>query len=693
MSHDSITERRSSREKKESQRTVEAKNDEWIMRHIRFDRPRDQTRPSRPKPEPCPIVHSVDTHLLEEPSKSGLQFQSPKSRAALNGKKPGDDSVHPTASGENRPETSEHTKDTKKRNNNKKIDTEVFVAAASPRPKRPSPSNTKPQNTEHHHQPRASPSSRSDSRSHSSSESPSPSVTYVMPEVIPVLSNDVLSDPSISATAVWTGDASASPPPYSAYLHPANHQRTFYSGVSINGVDFNIFDHVLIARRSGARPEAVARIVSLFDEFSEKKVILEWFYRKADLLCHLNSLKIAEDKGRSPTIMDCDDPDEDPSKPRKKRGRPPKKRRQNLEESLVTTKVAVDYEIFNSTRPFLTISCIAALGSPCTVDHTSNPHVPALHPPDDLPHGTKYFFYRRSFDHKTCSLTLCKVRSTLPVQLQQSGSPKLSASAASLISPGTSSASSRSRSGSLNSSQNGVFSTKMDDFIPPKFSEISDEWTRSKQGPSPKQRKLEEVDQHLSHCLPPLAHGSDHVIVPTSMTDPYDFTVPTGLNSSFSDPRDNEIGILRSRVHQMQMTIDELRSTIRSMQRYIYHSPEHSPAVINPNQTRELDGTVIPEQLHLDLPQVDHMDFTDHRSHSQFEEEGHDSPMDEMSHSSEISPGLSHVGVLGNDSYSSSRTVSPVNDEVIGVGLPSSDHLQPEFTSAFFVPESVIEAS
>lgn len=328
---------------------------------------------------------------------------------------------------------------------------------------------------------RASPSSSFDRSAPLSPSSDDIAANYsklIAAELIPSSVPIMVEDESATQSAVWIGDASIEPPAYiSAILPtvaPTELTRHYFPSVSLGGVEYQMFDHVEVRIASGngvdhltppgasnplrssmmhspSNVEAgIARIVAMFEEVSGRRfVFLEWYYRKSDVLSHLLAMKSYEEVVRNPpsspsgSISSLSGEEEKVRTPR--RGRPPKKRRGNIEESLALLETTLDHEIFNAPKPHYTLVPLGAIAAPCFVEHiplhlsasaaaaaaaaaAASDLSPASEPPKESDDGglndPHRYIYRRTYEYKTCYLPGCKARSnvTAPTLSQTAGS-------------------------------------------------------------------------------------------------------------------------------------------------------------------------------------------------------------------------------------------------------------------------------
>lgn len=316
---------------------------------------------------------------------------------------------------------------------------------------------------------RASPSSSYDRTAPLSPSSDDIAANYsklITAELIPSAVPLMVEDESLSQSAVWIGDASTEPPAYiSAILPsvaPTDYMRHFYPCVSLAGAEYQIFDHIEVRMSPGALSDhpniahssnplrsslmnsptsaepGIARIVALFEEPSGRRcVFLEWYYRKSDVLSHLLAMKNYEEVVRNPpnspsgSLSSMSGEEEKVRTPR--RGRPPKKRRGNIEESLSLLETTLDHEIFNAPKPHYTLVPLGAISAPCFVEHIplhlsasaaaaaaaaaaaepSNGYESQKEMDETNASEPHRYIYRRTYEFKTCYLPGCKARSTV----------------------------------------------------------------------------------------------------------------------------------------------------------------------------------------------------------------------------------------------------------------------------------------
>lgn len=217
-------------------------------------------------------------------------------------------------------------------------------------------------------------------------------------DVVPTSFETIHDAPSGEKDAKWVGS------PY-----PIDSEKVFYEGVSIDGVEYRVFDSVILkSARTRQQLPIMIRIIALFEEASRKRAVIECYYRPADFLSIMNILRIS---GENPLIFLHESQDEENVKPQKrKRGRPPKKRMLNIEDSINVLKSCSEHEIFTSLRPYVDCVSISSFDLKCTVDHV----LPTWTPNQSSKLLTNWFFYKKALELKTCSLVICKPRPTKP---------------------------------------------------------------------------------------------------------------------------------------------------------------------------------------------------------------------------------------------------------------------------------------
>jgi hypothetical protein len=388
-------ERRSGREKKESARIKEAKDDDWVNKLIRVERGPYERR-YRPKAD-SPLSNLPDSQMqsLHIPLEHAhlLPRSHPLAVPQRPSSAPTDFDPHASLSPSSRGE--------RRRNTPRKIDPDASYNT-SPRFKRQLPFGSLDKS------PYSSPTPFEDSVP----LSPKP----ISGELIPSASNALFEDPLEENNAVWIGEGSVWPPAYCAnVLGPSADVRHYYPAISIGTVEYQLFDHVILRPLDEGVIEGIARIVALFEESSRKFLFVEWYYRKPDVLSHLTLMKALEDMLRNPVPVDGDDANGERRQVR--RGRPPKKRRGNIEESLQILENALECEIWNTPKPHYSAVATSSIRAPCFVEHIPHhvvlPFIVGESEQASSPGEPIRFIYRKSYDPRTCYMPCSKPRSVI----------------------------------------------------------------------------------------------------------------------------------------------------------------------------------------------------------------------------------------------------------------------------------------
>jgi hypothetical protein len=232
-------------------------------------------------------------------------------------------------------------------------------------------------------------------------------------ELVPEAAKAVSEDIALEESAQWIGTSSQWPPAYCATLPDlAADDRLFYPAVSMGGVEYQLFDNVIVRPALEGMLDGVARIVAQFEEGSNgrKYFFVEWYFRRPDVHTHLLLMRDVEELLRNPLPTEDDPLGE---KRAVRRGRPPKKRRGNIEESLSWLDYALDHEIWNSPRPYYSAIPISAVSAPCLIEHVPHHITPQPLPADLSPNEPQRFMYRKSYDPRTCYMPCSKARSTI----------------------------------------------------------------------------------------------------------------------------------------------------------------------------------------------------------------------------------------------------------------------------------------
>lgn len=186
-------------------------------------------------------------------------------------------------------------------------------------------------------------------------------------------------------------------------------ERTYYEGCLIDGTEYKVFDHVVLALKPKYQHHYpnVARIIAFYEENSNKRATLEWYYRPIDILPIMRKIK---ETGRHPLIPVTEDPfDNSPGSKKKKRGRPPKKRLYHVEETINYLEASSESELFTSLRPYIDDVNVSIFERKCIVDYiqpTNTKDLTAL--PKD------YFYYKKTLEFKICVLSSGKPRPSKP---------------------------------------------------------------------------------------------------------------------------------------------------------------------------------------------------------------------------------------------------------------------------------------
>lgn len=223
---------------------------------------------------------------------------------------------------------------------------------------------------------------------------------YGQGDLAPPDLDNFIDDPAKEINCQWLGDA----------YKVSSSDKVYYEALLVNGEEVRLFDHVTLAVKQKSRSHlvTVARVISFFEDKGRKKVTLEWYYRPPDILTIMNRIKLTGVNPLTPVLESYDD---DPKKPfKRKRGRPPKKRLLNIEDTVRTLEDSTDFEIFTSIRPYIDALSVSAIGQKCIVDHV----LPTWTPRQPAEKSKKWFFYRKALELKTCSLVICKARPNKP---------------------------------------------------------------------------------------------------------------------------------------------------------------------------------------------------------------------------------------------------------------------------------------
>lgn len=232
--------------------------------------------------------------------------------------------------------------------------------------------------------------------------------------------------------------------------------RRFYDACRVDSQEFHAYDHAEIRSREldDTRP-AVARIIALYEQNGQKKVALEWFLRFSDVQKHIEYMRSIEVHAPTPPPQTNTPPPPSPasssSQPslsqsafvqntnslassgsfgaadanmlrssddatlmKRKRGRPPKKRHQNMEDTVEYMQRRGQSELYTTSHPTVSESSAAVLYRKCEVvfaNAVTDPEVPAKFRVEGAP---SFYWYRKALDLKTCALTGCKPRGPRP---------------------------------------------------------------------------------------------------------------------------------------------------------------------------------------------------------------------------------------------------------------------------------------
>lgn len=228
--------------------------------------------------------------------------------------------------------------------------------------------------------------------------------------------------------------------------------RRFFDGCRVDGQEFRAYDHAEIRSRdvADARP-AVARIMAIYEQHGRKKVALEWFLRFSDVQKHIEYMRSIELHAPTPPPGATGTPP--PSQPsqslsqssyvplsgglsssgsfgnleaaalrssddqalvKRKRGRPPKKRHQNMEDTTEYMQRRGLCELYTTSHPTVQEISAAVLYRKCEVIFAvspTDPEIPARLRAEGSP---SFYWYKKALDLKTCALTSCKPRGLKP---------------------------------------------------------------------------------------------------------------------------------------------------------------------------------------------------------------------------------------------------------------------------------------
>lgn len=216
-------------------------------------------------------------------------------------------------------------------------------------------------------------------------------------DLVPADFNNYMEDPQKESKAIFFG-----------HRYTTN-ERTYYEGCLIDGVEYNVFDHVVLSLKPEYQHHApnVARIIAFYEENSTKKATIEWYYRPIDILPTMKKIK---ETGRHPLIPVSEDPFDTSGTKKKKRGRPPKKRLYHVEETINYLEAAGKSEVFTSLRPYIDDVNVSIFERKCTVEYIqpSNTEKDLDNVSDD------YFYYKKTLEFKICVLSSYKPRPNKP---------------------------------------------------------------------------------------------------------------------------------------------------------------------------------------------------------------------------------------------------------------------------------------
>lgn len=232
--------------------------------------------------------------------------------------------------------------------------------------------------------------------------------------------------------------------------------RRFYDACRVDSQEFHAYDHAEIRSREldDTRP-AVARIIALYEQNGQKKVALEWFLRFSDVQKHIEYMRSIEVHAPTPPPPQANTPpppspassqqslsqsafvqntnalassgsftatdantltrsSDDATQMKRKRGRPPKKRHQNMEDTVEYMQRRGQSELYTTSHPTVSESSAAVLYRKCEVvfaNAVTDPEVPVKFRVEGAP---SFYWYRKALDLKTCALTGCKPRGPKP---------------------------------------------------------------------------------------------------------------------------------------------------------------------------------------------------------------------------------------------------------------------------------------
>jgi hypothetical protein len=237
--------------------------------------------------------------------------------------------------------------------------------------------------------------------------------------------------------------------------------RRFYEGCRVDNQEFHAYDHAEIRSRDVDDPRpAVARIIALYEQNGHKKVALEWFLRFSDVQKHIEYMRSIEVHAPTPPPATGTPPpsqlpavglvstgssgslsqsayipaptglassgsfgssdaamlrsSDDTALMKRKRGRPPKKRHQNMEDTVEYMQRRGLSELYTTSHPTVSESSAAVLYRKCEVIFASSPTDPEVPTRFRSEGSPGFYWYKKALDLKTCALTSCKPRGLKP---------------------------------------------------------------------------------------------------------------------------------------------------------------------------------------------------------------------------------------------------------------------------------------
>eukprot|EP01122_Echinamoeba_exundans_P007915 TRINITY_DN2528_c0_g1_i1.p1 TRINITY_DN2528_c0_g1~~TRINITY_DN2528_c0_g1_i1.p1 ORF type:complete len:905 (+),score=167.14 TRINITY_DN2528_c0_g1_i1:134-2848(+) len=237
--------------------------------------------------------------------------------------------------------------------------------------------------------------------------------------------------------------------------------RRFFEGCRVDNQEFHAYDHAEIRSRDVEDPRpAVARIIALYEQNGHKKVALEWFLRFSDVQKHIEYMRSIEVHAPTPPPAAVTPPpsqlpptglvsagssgslsqssyipapsglassgsfgsqdaamlrsSDDTALMKRKRGRPPKKRHQNMEDTVEYMQRRGLSELYTTSHPTVSESSAAVLYRKCEVIFASSPTDPEVPTRFRSEGSPGFYWYKKALDLKTCALTSCKPRGLKP---------------------------------------------------------------------------------------------------------------------------------------------------------------------------------------------------------------------------------------------------------------------------------------